>query len=268
MKITIINLDRARDRLVEITSHLRALGLEFTVHKAVDAMNFPPECDSLVDWMGMRRDGRSVYMGSVANYISQRQVLQEMVDNGPDVMVVLEDDAIPRPQLPDVLAELEVLIDGLDIVFLHFGPDKPFVSAQHLSTGHHLGWIRWSHFGTQGYIITRRAAKIFLETYPLVRTGIDRALASYWRHGLRTMCVRPPVILHAERFQHTNSLKLHAPVVVRQGAMSRIRRSWFMTKEGVAKRISFAQIMIDTYGLTNGFRNLVDRRSDLHDYRK
>jgi len=196
-------------------------------------------------------------MGSVANWISQRQVFQNMVENGPDVMAVLEDDAIPTEQFPSVLATLEGMSEHFDIVFLHFGPDRPFIMVRELPTGHQLGWLRWSHFGTQGYVITRRAAETFLSHYPLVRTGIDRALASYWRHGLRTFCIRPPVIHHAEHFQHENSLKWQAPVVRWQDPLWRLRRGWFRTKEGMAKRIVCSRLVMDAYGPVAGLRRLM-----------
>ncbi len=257
MKITVINLDRSTDRRWEIASHLGSLDLDYSVHRAVDGMDLPQEYEALVDWRGSRRDGVQIHMGSVANWVSQRQVFQNMVENGPDVMTVLEDDAVPTQYLPSVLASLESMTDHFDIVFLHFGPDRPFIMARDLSTGHHLGWLRWSHFGTQGYVITRRAAKIFLTHYPLVRTGIDRALASYWRHGLRTFCVRPPVILHAEHFQHSNSMKWQAPVVSWRDPLWRFRRGWFRTKEGVAKRIALSHLVVNAHGPVAGLRRIV-----------
>ena len=248
MKITIINLDRSEDRRREISAHVEALGLDFDCHRAVDGMNLPDECRALVDWHGSRRDGIYVQMGSVANWISQCQVFRDMVENGPDVMTVLEDDAVPAKELPSVLELLESMTDQFDIVFLHSGPDRPFIPALELATDHRLGRLRWSHFGTQGYVITRRAARTFLEHYPLARTGIDRALASYWRHGLRTFCLRPAVVHHAEHFQHDNSLKWQAPVVKWQDPLWRLRRGWFRTKEGMAKRIAFSRLMVEAHG--------------------
>ena len=257
MKITVINLERSYDRRQEITSHLELLKLEFDIHPAVDGMDLPREYEALVDWRGSRRDGIYVNMGSVANWISQRQVFQNMVENGPEVMAVLEDDAVPTEHLPSVLTSLEGMIDHFDVVFLHFGPDRPFLRARELSTGHQLGWLRWSHFGTQGYVITRRAAITFLACYPLVRSGIDRALASYWRHGLRTFCLRPAVIHHAEHFQNENSLKWQTPVFRWQDPLWRFRRGWFRTKDGVAKRVVLSRLMMDAYGPVSGLRRVV-----------
>ena len=257
MKITVINLERSEDRRQEITSQLRDLDLDFVIQPAVDGIELPQEFETLVDWEGSRRDGIHVHMGSVANWISQMEVLRRMVKDGPEVMAVLEDDAVPNTQLPSVLSSLEGMSDQFDIVFLHVGPDRPFVSASELPTGHQLGWLRWSHFGSQGYVITRQAAEVFLSCYPLVRTGIDRALASYWRHNLRTFCIRPPVIGHAEHFQHEKSEKWQAPVVRWQDPLWRFRRGWFRTKEGMAKRIALSRLVMNAYGPIAGFRKMM-----------
>ncbi len=220
-------------------------------------MDFPQEYEILVDWKGSCRDGIDIHMGSVANWISQSQVLHEMVENGPNVMTVLEDDAVPTRHLPAVLAALENMTDYFDIVFLHYGPDRPFIMARDLPAGHRMGWLRWSHYGTQGYVITRRAARTFLSHYPLARTGIDRALASYWRHGLRTFCVRPAVIHHAEHFQRESSMKLNAPVVRWPESSRALRRGWFRTKEGTLKKIAFSRRMIRTFGFAAGLRRIM-----------
>ena len=257
MKLTVINLDRAVDRRCEIATHLEALGLEFNFHSAVDGLAFPAIYREQVDWRGARRDGCFLQMGSVANWISQCQVFRDMVENGPDVMAVLEDDAVPTRALPPVLQMLESMIDEYDIVFLHHGPERPFVPQIALATGHQVGRLRWSHFGTQGYVITRRAAEVFLDKFPLAKTGIDRALASYWRHGLRTFCLRPAVVQHAEHFQHYNSLKWQAPVIRWWDPLWRMRRGWFRTKEGVAKRIAFSRLMLSEHGRIGGFQRIV-----------
>ena len=263
MKITVINLDRSRDRRREISSHLRELGLDFVLHKAVDGMAFPHEYEGLVDWRGSYRDGMYMKLGSVANWISQCQVLKDMVKSGPDVMTVLEDDAVPTAQFPLVLELLETMTDQFDILFLNFGPDRPFIPAANLPSGHQIGRLRWSHFGTQGYVITRRAAGVFLTAYPLARTGIDRALASYWRHGLKTLCLRPSVIDHAAHFQQSNSLKMQTPEIHWQDPLWRLRRGWFKSREGVAKRIAFLKIMVDEEGLVAGLRRTVWTRQQL-----
>ena len=253
MKIVVISLARAVERRQHIVARLEALGLDFELRDAVDGRNIPPEYEPLIDRAGSRRDGRLIRMGSIANWLTQRQVLRDMVENGPEMMAVLEDDADPTPEFPAVLDALERTDTPFGIVFLHHGPRRrPFVPHVALETGHRLGWVRWSHFGSQGYVITRRAARRFLEANPLVRTGIDRALARYWHHRLTTYCLRPAVVLHRLRVDGTPSLIHEAPVVEWTDPLWRLRRGWFYGKEGVRKRVAFARTVIAAQGMVRG----------------
>lgn len=253
MKIVVISLARAIERRQRIVANLEALGLEFELRDAVDGHNIPPEFEPLIDRAGSRRDGRLIRMGSIANWLTQRQVLREMVENGPEMLTVLEDDADFAPEFPAVLDALERTDTPFGIVFLHRGPRRrPFVPHVALETGHWLGWVRWSHFGSQGYTITRQAARRFLEANPLVRTGIDRALARYWHHGQMTYCIRPAAVVHRLENEGTPSLIHQAPIVEWSDPLWRLRRGWFYGKEGIRKRVAFAGLALRAHGPVRG----------------
>ena len=261
MKIVVISLERAVERRRQIVSNLRALGLDFELREAVDGRNIPPEYEALIDRAGSRRDGRPIRMGSIANWLSQRQAFLDMVEDGPEIMAVLEDDVDFSPEFPAVLDALENTNERFGIVFLHHGPKRPFVPHMELDTGHRLGWIRWSHFGSQGYVITRNAARRFLEMNPLVRTGIDRALARYWHHGLTIYCLRPAVVHQREEFTGKGSIILHQmPITEWSDPLSRARRSWFYINEGVRKRVAFARLACRTQGPLKGIMQIVRPR--------
>ena len=254
MKIVVISLERAVERRRRIVSDLNALGLDFELRDAVDGRNIPADCEALIDRAGSRRDGRPIRMGSIANWLSQRQALLDMVENGPEIMTVLEDDVEFAPEFPAVVDALDNCSEPFGIVFLHHGPRRPFVAHARLETGHRLGWVRWSHFGSQGYVITRDAARRFLETTPMVRTGIDRALARYWHHGLTTYCLRPAVVHQREEFAGSASLIRQAPVTEWSGPSSWARRRWFYVKEGVRKRVAFCRVLRRARGLEGAVR--------------
>ena len=262
MKIVVISLERAVERRQGVIAGLRALGLDFQLRNAVDGRNIPPECEALIDRAGSRRDGRPIRMGSIANWLTQRQVFLDMVENGPEILAVFEDDAEFSPELPVVLDALETTDEPFDIVFLHRGPRRPFVPHVQLETGHRLGWVRWSHYGSQGYFITRTAARRFLEKNPLVRTGIDRALARFWHHGLTTYCLRPAVVSHRRKEEGNASLIGELPIVEWSDALWRVRRNWFYAKEGVHKRIAFTAHVCRARGLVKGSLHVVWPRGD------
>ena len=262
MKIVVVNVERAADRRRQVVAGLEELGLEHAIWPAVDWRDLTPIQKAEVDVDGIRRDGRSILWGSVAASLSQRAVLADLVENGPDVIAMLEDDVTFSPELPAVLNALEAMAGGgtmtarFDIAGLHVGSDsRRFVPVVGLDTGHRLGLVRWSNFGAQGLVITRAAARRFLDANPRVRPGLDRAFARYWHHGLRTYWLRPPVVHHLP----VASLVHESPVVEQPWLTRKPRRIWSDVKEGARKRIAFSRLAIRHRGLIQGGRDVLDR---------
>ncbi len=231
--------------------------MEFELRDAVDGHDFPAEYEPLIDRSAYRQAGRPIRMGSIANWISQRQAFLDLVENGPEIMTVLEDDATFSPEFPAVLKTLEHTTEPFGIVFLHLGPRRPFIPHAELPTGHRLGWTRWSHFGSQGYVITRAAARRFLEANPLIHDGIDRSLARYWHHGLTTYSLRPAVVHHRTRSEGLPSLIAEAPIQDWADPFRRARRSWFHIKEGLRKRTELTRLVMRSKGPLKGMRAIV-----------
>lgn len=259
MKITVISLKRAVERRRQVVSDLQALGLDFELRDAVDGQDFPPEYEPLIDRAGYRRDGRHMRMGSVANWLSQREALLDMVENGREMMAVLEDDVTFSPEFPAVLDALETTPEPFGIVFLHHGPERRFVPHTQIPTGHSLGWTRWSHYGSQGYVITRAAALRFLDVYPRVRMGIDVSLARFWYHGLTTYCLRPAVVHHRTQDDGNESLIGQGPKVEWSDPLWRARRSWFHIKEGLRKRSALTGLVVRSKGPLKGILGVAGR---------
>ena len=265
MKIVVISLERAAGRRRQVVAGLKALGLEFELYPAIDGHNLTPEHKASIDRAGFRRSGRPIRMGSVANWLSQRAVLIDFVENGPGVMAVFEDDAAFSPELPAVLDALRDAETPFGIVFLNRGPrSRRFTPHARLRTGHRLGWVRFSHFGSQGYVITREAARRFLERNPLVSTGIDRALARYWHHGLAVYRLDPPVVHDARAGGGGEtgypSLVGAATVVEQADPLRKVRRYLFDAKEGAGKRFAFARLVFRSRGPVGGCRELLGLR--------
>lgn len=161
MKIVVVNPESATERRRRMQARLGSLGVDYELHRAVHWRDLTLERDH-VD--SARKDGLNFHTGSIAACISQRAVLAGMVERGPDVMAMLEDDIELEPEFPAVLEALEsVDAPPFGIVFLHRGPHRRFVPHIRLSTGHELGWRRFSHFGAQGVVITRDAARRILD---------------------------------------------------------------------------------------------------------
>ena len=258
MKVVVINLEHAAERRDRVSTALDALGLAFELFPAVDGRRLMPEQEALIDYDALDRQGWPMRAGAFGNWLSHRTILADMIDNGPEVMAVLEDDIEPAPELPAVLDALERSAGSFDIVFLNRGRAvRRFIPHRRLDTGHRLGWLRWSHFGTQGYAITRPAARRFLETFPRVRLNIDRSLAAYWRTGLATYCVRPPVVRHLLSDDGNDSMIQATHTVGPTDPLFRLRRRWFFFREGLAKRVALTRLAVGAHGPAKGLNMLL-----------
>lgn len=198
MRMFVINLARAKDRKQRVTQQFAEVGLKPEFYEAVDGRQLTKEDYAQVDRRTRQRMGlRQQADGSIANWLSQRQVMREIVKNGPETAAIFEDDAELAPELPSVLAALEQRPVSFDIVKLNRRTrSKNFIPYRQLLTGHSIGRIRYHDFGTEGYVITREAARRFLEATPKMMWELDMAINNYWENGLNIYYLDPPVVFH------------------------------------------------------------------------
>ena len=201
MRLVVINLARAEARRQRVHKAFDFPGLPIEFHEAVDGRQLQPDHYALVDRETRRRLGLWPQTdGSIANWLSQRQVMQQVVDHGPEMVAIFEDDAGLSPQLPEVLAALERKPFDFDIVMLNRRSHrKAFIPCERLTGNHMAGRVRYSDYGSEGYVITREAARNFLESTPLMMWEIDQALSRFWENGLNVFYVDPPVVFHTRR---------------------------------------------------------------------
>ncbi len=201
MKIFVVNLENAKDRRKYMEKQLLKLGLKATFYQAIDGKSLTKEQYENVDRVARRRLGLYPQAdGSIANWLTQRQVMQEVVDKGPEMVAIFEDDAVLSDKLPSVLQVLEKRPFRFDIVKLNRrSKKKKFVPCHELSTGHQVGRVRFSDYGSEGYVITREAARHFLESTPKMIREIDQSISRFWDNGLNVFYLDPPIALQDEQ---------------------------------------------------------------------
>ena len=200
MRLVVINLARMTARRQRMQEQFDTLGLEVEFHEAVDGRNLGPEHYARVDRETRRRKGLWPQAdGSIANWHSQRQVMQRIVDQGQDMVAIFEDDAELCPDLPEVIAALERKPFDFDIVMLNRrSKKKTFLPCERLTPRHMAGRVRYSDFGNEGYVMTRDAARHFLSNTPRMMWEIDQILPRFWETGLNVFYLDPPVVYHAD----------------------------------------------------------------------
>ena len=200
MRLVVINLARAEARRLRMQAQFDSLGLPVEFHVALDGRQLGPEHYARVDREARRRQGLWPQAnGSIANWFSQRQVMQQIVDQGSDMVAIFEDDAGLSAQLPRVLAALERKPFDFDVVKLsRRSPGKQFIPCEQLTPAHMAGRVKYADYGSEGYIITRDAARHLLTSVPRMMWEIDHHVSRFWENGLNVFYVDPPVVFHDE----------------------------------------------------------------------
>ena len=198
MRIFVVNMGRAKARRQHMTQQCEKLGLNPEFHVAVDGEQLTREHYAKVDRNIRRRMGLKPHAdGSIGNWLSHRALMREVVANGPETAAILEDDVEVSPELPSVLSALEQRPVAFDIVKMsRRALGKTFIPYKPLLTGYNIGRVRYHDFGSEGYVITREAARRFLAATPKMTWEIDQAINNYWENGLNVYYLDPPVVFH------------------------------------------------------------------------
>ena len=194
MRIVLISLERATERRQRMAEEFARVGLEYEIWPAKDARTLTAEERQFVDRAARVRLGLyPIPDGSLANTLSQKAAMWDLVRNGPEIMAVVEDDARFDSDLPAVLGELDRRSGTFDIVKLQRrNLRRPFIPTVRLDTGHRLRPVRFADFGSEGYVITREAAQLLLERTPRMVREIDHVLSRFWENGLNVLYLAPP----------------------------------------------------------------------------
>ena len=256
MHLYVINLAKATERRHRMERKFETLGLDATFRRAVDARELSEEDYARVDRETRRHLGLWPQAdGSIANWISQRLVMREIVENGTEVAAIFEDDAGLSADLPKVLGALESRPFAFDIVKLNRRtPKRAFVPVHTLVTGHRVGRVRYHDYGNEGYVITRDAARHFLNNTPTMMWEIDQALPRFWESGLNVFYVDPPVVSHDERndsrIEHFRRISREKQRNADGGIVILWRRAVGGLVRGVRRRLAFRRLMRGEIGVT------------------
>jgi len=236
-----------------------ALNLKYEIKEAVDGRNLSAEHLAQVDREARRQLGLYPQAnGSIANWLTQREAMKDLVANGPEMMAIFEDDARLAPELPEVLAVLEQKRFAFDVVVLQRRhPKRRFIPVAPLTSRHTAGRVRYSDSGSEGYVITRAAAEHFLDTTPRMVLAIDQALSRVWHSGLNVFYVDPPVVHHGgaddSQIEDSRNAARRQRGATHGAAPMLWRRAVASSRRAVMKRIAFRKLLRGELGVTRWF---------------
>lgn len=164
MRCLVINLESAQDRWCAFQSSNSRLMPEMRRVSAVDATQVVDKWHYLSKWYHLTHEpGKHNIETAIGCFLSHRKCWQQIVTERLHYALVLEDDAVAKPELTGFIEAYEDNPPPFDIVRLHVHRNKRRLSRDH-KIGQHVGNIDLTvNLGgaksTAGYIITLEGAQ-------------------------------------------------------------------------------------------------------------
>jgi glycosyl transferase family 25 len=189
-EVRVISMESAVDRRREFSESAVDAGVGWQFHAAATGLT----SDLIYDENRTRqRFGRALRRGELGCYASHFSLWKWLLESNTKQVIVFEDDvtvdwtAINRIAKQDMS---EANINLLRLFSTH--PFKSKVVRHKLLSDHsHLLRVNGNFFGTQGYLITRRAAEALVSAGRVVDAPVDWLMSRYWEFGIPNYCVFP-----------------------------------------------------------------------------
>ena len=168
MKVYVINLDRAKERMASVDSQLKRLGVEYERVSAVDARAMSEEArmravNRFRWWCAV---GRRVEPAEVGCALSHKGIYERMGQG--EAVCILEDDVVVESSFPERLREVEQAVDA--------GKAQVYMLSNRDDLIKGEGIVRSEFaFCTDGYVITKAAAEAMVRANYPIATPCD-----YW----------------------------------------------------------------------------------------
>lgn len=198
MKVFLINLARAKERLDKMDRQFRGLGIAYERLDATDGASITQADRALMD--NERRKRFTEYPLSdneIGCWLSHRRAMLALLDSGEKMAAVVEDDADLSPDFAAVLRAVAGRKPQFDFIFLHrkFKKNEKFYPCMTLLPDLHMGVVGYAHMGAIAYIVSREGAQKFLRYAPRFVHALDKEIHRYWANGLKVYGLERPVVV-------------------------------------------------------------------------
>jgi glycosyl transferase, family 25 len=210
IRVYVINLDRATERLAAMGALLGRLGMPFQRISAFDAKNLTieqarkmtsPRLGAIIRdlpfYLGCEESEPSIYFpelrrylcaGEIACYLSHVCTIETFMQSGAEAAVIFEDDVDIDSDLPGLLSAVNGLEHGAMIVKL-----EGLARAHQMNfpiarlDGREIAMMLKPTTGAAGYYLNRAAAAKLLQNAFPIREPYDAFLRQYWLHGVEVL---------------------------------------------------------------------------------
>jgi glycosyl transferase family 25 len=163
-------------RKTYMNEQMQQLGLTATFVEAIDGRalsedRLTVEYDAT---LAQRSSYGELTRGEIGCALSHKKIWQQLIKSEEKGYIVLEDDALLKPESPAIFSALQKTAKPGDFVNLGKSNANTFVWLQKtLFQPYRLVYINQALIGAIGYYITKEAAKRFLKVIPKIYFPID-----------------------------------------------------------------------------------------------
>jgi glycosyl transferase family 25 len=243
MHIFVINLEKSLDRRARMAEQLNALNLAHQFFPAVngyalDLAKHPAYAGTLRK-LCFGRDFTPGYFGCL---LSHRAVYQHMVDQDIEEALILEDDAILNPDLPQVL-DIITKLDAPWEMIRFLGSEKVYRNSRDLLPLYkdfRLTRPLLTPGGACGYILKKSAAKKLLRVMQKNFLANDVILGHIWLTRVNVYAVKPSPVYEDMTLESTIGMERFNKKIQLQGWLRYaypITRGLYKFLDLIAKRI-------------------------------
>lgn len=196
MRIILINLDRAPERLARMAAQFDQLGLPFERLSATDGRALSDAERARADHQARRAISRyPLSDNEIGCWLSHLRAMQSLLDSGAPMAAIIEDDAALSVKFPAVLTAIEALKRPFDFIDLHrnFRRQEIFHKTAPLLPDLAIGRVGYTHMRLTAYIASRHGAQRFIAQSTRFAHAVDKALHRYWANGLDLYGLERPV---------------------------------------------------------------------------
>lgn len=192
--VYVISMVDSVERRRRFSRHAEDCGMDWQFFDAHTALG---EGLAYEEQRALINHGRLLTAGELGCYSSHYGVWKHLMDSGDDRCIVLEDDVIVD------WAGLKLLVNSdlssHDVEYLRLYHKKPGRMKTYVADfprrSLHIVELFDKAYGTQGYLITRSAARKFLELFDDVVRPIDDQMDRYFAHGVPNLSMYPFLLI-------------------------------------------------------------------------
>lgn len=204
LRIYVINLDRSKERLTEITRQLNELGLQFERISAIDGKLANDTQRACINEQAyQKKHGKQSLPGELGCYLSHVKAIQTFLNTNDEFALILEDDAVFGADFVQVITRLLANSARWDMVKLSGVHSGTPVNDIELNPFYRLAVMFSKCTGSSAYVINRKAALAYYQKLLPMTLPYDHEFDLGWKYRIKVRAVNPFPVIHNDMVSTT-----------------------------------------------------------------